>query len=101
MTILRSMQDNFDYARFRSALTEQGFNKAQSAMLKLRLSLLDSCLEGGTETNSVASHFKKGQLTIIEYALSPSSESIPPVHNIIQVYRRHLWMDLLHADSLT
>ena len=68
MNILRSMQENFDYSTFRSALTQQGFNKGQSAMLKLRLSLLDSCLEGGDATNSVTSHFKEGQLTIIEYA---------------------------------
>ena len=68
MNILRSMQDNFDYPTFRSALTQQGFNRSQSAMLKLRLSLLDSCLEGGDETISVASHFKNGQLTIIEHA---------------------------------
>ena len=67
MNILRSMQDNFDYPTFRSALMKQGFNRGQSSMLKLRLSLLDSCLEGGDETNSVTSHFKNGNLTIIEY----------------------------------
>lgn len=66
MTILRSMQDNFDYAAFRRALNGQGFNFNQMAMLKLRLALLDSCLEGGDENNSASSHFKKGQLIIIE-----------------------------------
>jgi hypothetical protein len=35
-------------------------------MLNLRLSLLDSCLEGGTAENSINTHFRKGQLTIIE-----------------------------------
>lgn len=40
-------------------------------MLKLRLSLLDSCLEGGDRTNSVTTYFKKGHLTIVEFVLQP------------------------------
>ncbi|KAI0344940.1 hypothetical protein BDW22DRAFT_1469295 [Trametopsis cervina] len=66
MAILRSMQDEFDYYAFRTAIEQQGFNRSQMSMLRIRLSLLDSCLEGGTIENSVASHFGKGQLTIID-----------------------------------
>ena len=66
MSILRSMEGNFEYSDFRKALKEQQFNPGQKAMLNLRLSLLDSCLEGGDSTNRVSTHFKKGQLTIIE-----------------------------------
>ena len=66
MSILRSMESNFDYTQFRDELKKQKFNPGQKAMLNLRLSLLDSCLEGGTLENRVPTHFKKGQLTIIE-----------------------------------
>ena len=67
MSILRSMEGAFDYAEFREALKAQKFNPGQKAMLNLRLSLLDSCLEGGTKENRVSTHFRKGHLTIIEY----------------------------------
>lgn len=66
MVILRSMEDRFDYLEFRKQLDAQRFNPSQNSMLKLRLSLLDSCLKGGNESNRVSAHFKKGQLTIIE-----------------------------------
>jgi hypothetical protein len=66
MNILRKMNDCFDYAAFRQQLEAQKFNPGQKAMLNLRLSLLDSCLEGGTAENSINTHFRKGQLTIIE-----------------------------------
>jgi hypothetical protein len=66
MNILRKMNDSFDYAAFRQQLAAQKFNPGQKAMLNLRLSLLDSCLEGGTAENSINTHFRKGQLTIIE-----------------------------------
>jgi hypothetical protein len=67
MSILRSMEGQFNYSSFRRQLQLQKFNPGQKAMLNLRLSLLDSCLEKGTPTNSVVNHFKEGQLTIIEY----------------------------------
>ena len=66
MSILRSMEGSFDYVRFRDQLKEQKFNPGQKAMLNLRLSLLDSCLQGGTLGNRASTHFRKGQLTIIE-----------------------------------
>ena len=66
MSILRSMESNFSYTRFRDELKNQKFNPGQKAMLNLRLSLLDSCLEGGNMQNRVTTHFQKGQLTIIE-----------------------------------
>lgn len=65
MNILRSME-TFDYRMFRAELQAQRFNPGQKAMLNLRLSLLDSCLNGGTHQNSVVSHFGQGRLTIIE-----------------------------------
>lgn len=67
MSILRSMENEFDYAQFRDKLRQQRFNPGQKAMLNLRLSLLDSCLQGGNAQNRVSSHFKQGHLTIIEY----------------------------------
>ncbi len=66
MALLRSMDDNFDYGQFRSELNKQKFSGSQKAMLKLRLSLLDSCLMGGNLLNRVSNHFRRGQLTIIE-----------------------------------
>jgi hypothetical protein len=66
MTILRQMEDRFDYGAFRQKLQAQQFNPGQKAMLNLRLSLLDACLAGGTESNSMITHFCEGQLTIIE-----------------------------------
>lgn len=66
MSILRSMESHFDYVQFRDQLKAQKFNPGQKAMLNLRLGLLDSCLEGGNLHNRVSTHFRKGQLTIIE-----------------------------------
>ena len=65
MAILRGMEDNFDYRDFRDQVGRAKFNSSQKSMLNLRLSLLDSCLNGD-ESNSIKSHFKAGQLTIIE-----------------------------------
>lgn len=66
MAILRTMDGTFNYIEFRRQLEAQKFNPSQKTMLNLRLSLLDSCLKGGSTANSVASNFRKGQLTIIE-----------------------------------
>jgi hypothetical protein len=66
MDILRSMEGSFDYYEFRHQLEMQRFNPGQKAMLSLRLKLLDSCLDGGSEENSVLNYFVPGQLTIIE-----------------------------------
>ena len=66
MSILRGMQGTFSYEGFRSQLREQRFSGSQKAMLDLRLSILDSCLEGGNTYNRVSNYFKEGQLTIIE-----------------------------------
>ncbi|KAF7791008.1 hypothetical protein EIP86_001967 [Pleurotus ostreatoroseus] len=65
MAILRGMEDNFDYRDFRDQVGRAKFNGSQKSMLNLRLSLLDSCLNGD-ESNSIKSHFKAGQLTIID-----------------------------------
>lgn len=66
MTILRDMADDFDYTAFRAMLAQQKFAGTQKAMLNLRLALLDSCLKGGSDENSVSTHFRSGGLTIIE-----------------------------------
>ncbi|GJE88158.1 hypothetical protein PsYK624_042410 [Phanerochaete sordida] len=66
MAILRNMESNFSYEAFREELKNQQFNPGQKAMLNLRLSLLDSCLKGGNSTNRVSTHFRQGQLTIID-----------------------------------
>ncbi|VDB85071.1 unnamed protein product [Peniophora sp. CBMAI 1063] len=66
MNLLRSMESNFDYARFRRELDAQDFSPGQRSMLNLRLALLDSCLTGGSPQNSVSSQFLDGQLTIID-----------------------------------
>ncbi|GJE88159.1 hypothetical protein PsYK624_042420 [Phanerochaete sordida] len=66
MSILRSMESRFNYQSFRQQLKEQKLNPSQKAMLNLRLSLLDSCLQGGNNVNRVATHFRKGQLTIVD-----------------------------------
>ena len=58
--------DPFDYTRFREELLAQKFDGTQKQMLNLRLTLLDACLEGGDADNRVSSHFREGQLTIIE-----------------------------------
>ena len=68
MDLLRSMESNFNYAQFRRKLDAQDFSIGQRSMLNLRLALLDSCLSGGTASNSVSNQFIQGQLTIIEYA---------------------------------
>ena len=66
MAILRDMEDNFSYSTFRKKMGRAKFNEGQRSMLNLRLSLVDSCLSGGNASNSIKSHFKAGQLTIIE-----------------------------------
>ena len=66
MVLLRSMEGNFDYKKFRNKLKQQQFSKGQQAMLNLRLSLLDSCMKNGNTSNRASSHFAPGQLTIIE-----------------------------------
>ena len=76
MSILRSMENDFDYTRFRDQLKAQRFNAGQKAMLNLRLSLLDSCLQGGNHENRVSTHFRKGQLTIIEWVGSLPDKSL-------------------------
>ena len=70
MSILRSMGSNFNYTLFREELKRREFNSGQKMMLNLRLSLLDSCLEGGSTDNRVSTHFRKGQLTIIERVIT-------------------------------
>lgn len=65
MSMLRSTTA-FDYAQFREHLELLQFDSQQRSMLNIRLSLLDECLRGGKTTNSISSHFKKGQLTIVE-----------------------------------
>jgi hypothetical protein len=68
MAILRSMeaQGVFNYAMFRQRLAQERFNGGQKTMLNIRLSILDSCLAGGTSENCVSNHFKKGELVIVE-----------------------------------
>lgn len=66
LTILRDMEV-FDYNEFRETLARQRLNGSQKSMLNLRLALLDSCLKGGDETNTVTTWFKQGALTIVEY----------------------------------
>jgi hypothetical protein len=67
MGILRSMQV-FDYRIFRAKLDEKArfFAPNQKSMMNLRFSLLDSFLAGGNLSNRISSHFKSGQLTVIE-----------------------------------
>ena len=99
MSILRSMENSFDYIRFRNQLKEQKFNPGQKAMLNLRLSLLDSCLQGGTLENRVSAHFRKGQLTIIEWV----DPQIDMEYSLIDLAacRRPSWTGLLLVGSLT
>jgi hypothetical protein len=70
MSILRGMEGAFDCGLFRERLQDQIFSPGQKDMLSLRLSLLESCLQGGTSENSVVSHFRQGQLTIVEYVFA-------------------------------
>jgi hypothetical protein len=70
MAILRGMEGAFDCSLFRERLLEQILSPRHKATLSLRLSLLDSCLQGGTPENSVVSHFRQGQLTIVEYVFA-------------------------------
>ncbi|EIN14673.1 hypothetical protein PUNSTDRAFT_130298 [Punctularia strigosozonata HHB-11173 SS5] len=65
MSILHGM-DPFDYDKFRDQLAAQKFDRTQETMLDFRLSLLDSCLQGGNAENRVSAQFKAGQLTIID-----------------------------------
>ncbi|EIN11566.1 hypothetical protein PUNSTDRAFT_131729 [Punctularia strigosozonata HHB-11173 SS5] len=65
MAHLRKM-DQFSYSDFLRFVEEEEFAATQKAMLKLRLGLLDACLEGGTDANSVSTHFGRGKLVIID-----------------------------------
>jgi hypothetical protein len=100
MNILRQMEDRFDYGAFRQKLQAQQFNPGQKAMLNLRLSLLDACLAGGTETNSMTTHFREGQLTIIEYVAKDQRSSCRN-SSVFSAYHLRSWMVLLHAGSST
>ncbi|KAG8749489.1 hypothetical protein FRC14_001329 [Serendipita sp. 396] len=65
LSILREMgSDGFNYGEFRKRLSEQEFNGSQSAMLRLRLDLLDSFLRG--DGSDLTSFFKPGRLIIID-----------------------------------
>jgi hypothetical protein len=67
MSLLRkTAEGDFDYGAFRRALDKQYFSRLQRAMLHQRLALLDGCIQDGTPENRVSTHFKSGQLTIIE-----------------------------------
>ncbi|EKM51770.1 uncharacterized protein PHACADRAFT_150450 [Phanerochaete carnosa HHB-10118-sp] len=66
MTTLRTMEHDFNYQVFRQKLDELNLKPDQRTMLNLRLMLLDSCFKGGETVKSVSSHFKKGQLTIVD-----------------------------------
>lgn len=98
MAILRSMQDDFDYSAFRAALQSKDFNRSQMAMLDLRLSLLDSCLDGGTRENSASTHFKKGQLTIIECVISAAMRRGANIRVWVPAYHLRSWMGRPRAD---
>ena len=102
MTILRSMEDTFDYTLFREELKAQSFSGTQKSMLNLRLSLLDSCLKGGSTKNRVSTHFGKGHLTIIEYVLSPSNRCITNKRlqqPVITIYGRVVCVWLFRPNS--
>lgn len=66
MSMLRTMEDEFDYNEFRRQLAKYKFNGGQKAMLNLRLTLLDSCMKGGNASNRASAYFHAGQLTIVE-----------------------------------
>ncbi|GJE88802.1 hypothetical protein PsYK624_048890 [Phanerochaete sordida] len=73
-TIFRSMEPVFDYQNFRRKLGEISLKGENKIMLDLRLTLLDSCINGKQNTKSVSSDFKKGQLTIVDLS-SPLMDS--------------------------
>ncbi|KAG8816895.1 hypothetical protein FRC19_011719 [Serendipita sp. 401] len=65
LSILREMgSDGFNYGEFRKRLSEQEFNGSQTAMLQLRLDLLDSFLCG--DGSNLTSFFKPGRLIVID-----------------------------------
>ncbi|KAG8831139.1 hypothetical protein FRC17_003588, partial [Serendipita sp. 399] len=65
LSILREMgSDAFNYRDFRKQLQEQEFNKSQSAMLQLRLDLLNSFLQG--DGSDLTSFFKPGRLIVVD-----------------------------------
>lgn len=78
MAILRSME-RFDYRVFRDQLKAQNFAPSQKAMLNLRLSLLDACLQGGSPANRVSNHFRPGHLTVIEYVCTSHTPMVSRV----------------------
>jgi hypothetical protein len=62
MNVLRQ-EDRFNYEAFRQKLRAQQFNPGQKTILDLLLSLLHACLAGVTQSNSMTTHFRQGQLT--------------------------------------
>jgi hypothetical protein len=92
MSILRSMDDTFNYVEFRRQLKEQNFSATQRAMLDLRLNLLDSCLQGGNASNRLSGHFRQGQLTIIEYENDGIATTIMLIQTRQPVFALHGWL---------
>jgi hypothetical protein len=62
--VLVCSRDSYRFTDFRKRLKDPEFNKAQSAMLELRLDLLDSFLQGSGP--DVKSFFKAGRLVILD-----------------------------------
>jgi hypothetical protein len=58
------ISESYSISDFRKRLKDPEFSKAQSAMLELRLDLLDSFLQGNGP--DVKSFFKSGRLVIID-----------------------------------
>lgn len=101
VTIMRSMENTFDCAKFRRELWGLPLNAAHREMLNLHFSLLESCLEGGSPKNRVSTYFKKGHLTIIECVLSPF-DWCAWLTQVIQVAcHLHSLTDIPHVASST
>lgn len=65
LSILRETgSEGFKYQNFKKRLQGQEFNKAQGAMLQLRIALLDSFLQG--KGPDIKSFFKPGRLVIVD-----------------------------------
>ncbi|KAF8637208.1 hypothetical protein AX16_010867 [Volvariella volvacea WC 439] len=73
LAILRGMS-TFSYEELRKKMKERSLPLTNKQMLELRLTLLDSCLNGGSTTNSVSTYFEPGHLTIIDLS-SPFVDS--------------------------
>ena len=68
MSILRSMDGQYNYDEFSAQVAGLPvFFEAQQDVIRARLAPLDICTQAGNSTNRVSSHFKPGQLTIIQY----------------------------------